>query len=323
MTTDRFERLSPGVLIGLSLLGFFVMVIGAIVIDYRYWWLGYLVIPVSSYTIISYKPYLSAYLLRCERTRYMLGLTCLSALCFILSALFITLWWLIAIIPWFILMGTWGEFTPDRIIPVQSKREKRALFMMMGIFTALLIGLFSIPSYIANNHQNPKAHFSITYQAIESYSLYETTLPRSQEHVIPQSWYQNPNHFVNDPINVIYANAFANQTRQNKPFGQVKKTEANKVYQDTILVGYQNDQYFMPLDAYKGDVARIVIYMGVTYQNNGLKLDQIDLNLMKKWARQDPVDKQEKIRNKTIQSQYGFDNKFVSHPWLIGFVISI
>ena len=37
----------------------------------------------------------------------------------------------------------------------------------------------------------------------------------------------------------------------------------------------------MPKDEYKGDVARIVLYMYVTYKDDGLGLDKINVNLMK------------------------------------------
>ena len=58
-----------------------------------------------------------------------------------------------------------------------------------------------------------------------------------------------------------------------------------------ILVGYKNNDYFMPLYSYKGDVARIILYMYVTYRDDdNFPTDKINIDLMKAWSRLDPVD---------------------------------
>jgi len=88
-----------------------------------------------------------------------------------------------------------------------------------------------------------------------------------------------------------------------------------------VLVGYSNDKYFMPTDEFKGDVARIVLYMYVTYKDDGLRTNQIDIGLMKNWSKQDPVDTREKERNNQIKAIYGYSNKFVDSPRLVRFVV--
>lgn len=86
-----------------------------------------------------------------------------------------------------------------------------------------------------------------------------------------------------------------------------------------------------PDDHYKGDIARILMYVYVHYINMGvtndytgpLKLtDVFNSNyslsevqqLMVKWNELDPVDETEKLRNDTVETIQGNRNPFVDHP---------
>lgn len=200
-------------------------------------------------------------------------------------------------------------------------KEKQIItYSSLGFFL-LLMGLFLVPSYVANSHKNPKSHFN-AYAAVESYLVFGDVSPKNQEHIIARDWYKNsPENFQNDYVNVIWSNEKANNYRQNRKFANLSKKNATAIEDKGTIVGYRNNDYFMPLDEYKGDVARIVIYMYVTYKDDGLNLKYIDLNLMKQWSKLDPVDQKEIARNKLIQQKYGYQNKFVSNPWLINFVI--
>ncbi len=183
----------------------------------------------------------------------------------------------------------------------------------------LLFCLFCIPSFVANNHKNPIDHFSSNYRAVDSYNLYGEG-PTNTEHVIARSWY-SINNYDNDYVNIIKSLETANSARGNLKFGRVRKTESNAIYFQDKVVGYKNSEFFMPTDEFKGDVARIMLYMYITYKDDGLNKNYINVGLMKTWSRQDPVDQRERTRNKTIQSQYGYSNKFVTTPWLVGFVV--
>lgn len=302
----------------------FWTILGAIIIDYRWWWLSFFSVTLSSYVLQLYKDKITENLLVHQRVRYILGWLSLISVLFIIFACFISLWWLFGgLIISFIIIWTWGNFSSDSEENLLPNREKKIIsYSGLGCFL-LLLGLFFIPSYVANNHKNPEDRFGTDPSAVLSYVLYEEGRPTNKEHVVPKSWFSNGDNtnYFNDYVNMINANEEANSARANLRLGNVRKTEANKVWDGNVLVGYKNDKYFMPLDKYKGDVARIVIYMYVTYKNDGLDTRYINLSLMKKWSRQDPVNQDEKDRNQSIKSQKGFNNKFVSNPWLIGFVI--
>lgn len=301
----------------------FWTIFGAITIDYRWWWLSFFSITLSSFTLELYKDKIIKSTLIHQRVRYILGWISLISVLFIVFACFISLWWLLGgLIISFIIIGTWGSFSSDSEENLLPNREKKIISYSGLGFMLLLLGLFFIPSYVANNHKNPQDRFNNNPPSVLSYYMYSDTPDYDKEHVTPKDWFKvNNNNFYNDYVNMINANKVANSYRNNYSFGEVKKTASNEVRDKGILVGYRKDKKFMPLDEYKGDVARIMIYMYVTYKDNGLDTKYIDLNLMKKWSRQDPVDQREIDRNNTIKTIYKYNNKFVSNPWLIGFVI--
>jgi len=180
--------------------------------------------------------------------------------------------------------------------------------------------LFCLPSFSANSSRNPQEGFAAQWSPVETYSIYGMGI-RDTEHIIAQSWYNSTENYVNDYINTVWSNMVANNARGNLPFGNVKKSRENTIYDNNNIVGYKDDEYFMPTDEYKGDVARIMLYMYITYQDDSLKKDYINVGLMKKWSKQDPVDDREKERNKTIDSQYKYSNKLVDRPWLVRFIV--
>lgn len=92
-----------------------------------------------------------------------------------------------------------------------------------------------------------------------------------------------------------------------------------------------DDGGFYPGDDHKGDVARIILYMAVMYDELILTddldalLDESDhytpagarmgqLNLLLKWHKQDPVDAFEQQRNQAIFEAQGNRNPFVDKP---------
>jgi endonuclease I len=92
-----------------------------------------------------------------------------------------------------------------------------------------------------------------------------------------------------------------------------------------------DDGGFYPGDDHKGDVARIILYMAVMYDQLTLTddldalLDESDhytpagarmgqLNLLLKWHKQDPVDAFEQQRNQAIYEAQGNRNPFIDKP---------
>jgi endonuclease I len=126
----------------------------------------------------------------------------------------------------------------------------------------------------------------------------------------------------NNIFNVLKSNKIANNYKGNFKFCEVEKVTKNEIKDNGILVGYRDlsKQCFMPLDEFKGDVARIVLYMYIVYKDklNKSMLENlrsfVDLNLMKSWSDTDKVSAKEMNRNIQILELYKYHNPFVTNP---------
>ena len=118
-------------------------------------------------------------------------------------------------------------------------------------------------------------------------------------------------------IRPVYPNT--NSTRNNYPYGDTNK--ATPKYYENMLFGYLSGGYFEPIDTVKGDVARTIMYLWVTYNNNSKPLNITsvfkDYNTMLKWHTMDKPDVLEGNRNNYSQtSKQKNRNPFVDHPEL-------
>ena len=128
-----------------------------------------------------------------------------------------------------------------------------------------------------------------------------------------------------------------NSSRGNTPYGDINKAnpkyydiDKGKVTNDNtkMLFGYSNGDYFEPIDATKGDVAREVMYLWVAYTGyttpGGTSYKPLnilnvfkDYNTLLTWHTQDKPDVLEGNRNDYVQtSKQKNRNPFVDHPEL-------
>lgn len=127
-----------------------------------------------------------------------------------------------------------------------------------------------------------------------------------------------------DLIHLRVTQAWINSSRSNSGFKEVSGGKTD---------GYGNEwsgNWFEPRDCVKGDVARIMMYMDVRYNgdtsSDGVNLTLVngetssdqpkfgDLDTLKKWHVQDPVDDLERKRNDVVFGIQGNRNPFVDHP---------
>ena len=118
-----------------------------------------------------------------------------------------------------------------------------------------------------------------------------------------------------------------NSTRSNDPFGVVANRDSHKVIADfgTTVSGYSYGGVFEPIDAVKGDVARIIFYTcAMYYQQYSINLLKMiaskDVQLFLKWNREDPVDEYEINRNNVAQGIQGNRNIFIDFPEFAEFI---
>ena len=122
------------------------------------------------------------------------------------------------------------------------------------------------------------------------------------EHIYPQSKL-NTEESKSDLHILRVADVEINSLRLNYPF-----TDGSGQYK---LV---NNNSFFPGDDWRGDVARIVMYVNLSY---GDSFDEVgSLELFLKWNREDPVSAFEMQRNNVIEDAQGNRNPFIDNPYL-------
>ena len=157
----------------------------------------------------------------------------------------------------------------------------------------------------------------------------------NREHVWPQSL-SNGNWGTDkggtDLLHLRPTYNSTNSSRGNTPYGDTNKTnpkyydvEAGAITNDNTktLWGYLSGSYFEPLDAVKGDVARIIMYLWTTYSGypNYSALNILDVfqsyDVLLRWHTQDRPDALEGHRNDYVESSNQHNrNPFVDHPEL-------
>lgn len=121
------------------------------------------------------------------------------------------------------------------------------------------------------------------------------------EHVYPQSLL-NASDAVTDLHHLRACDATVNSDRLNYPFA-----DGSGTYQ---LMGAT----WFPGDEWKGDVARMMMYLNLRYGESFTRVGTIELFL--KWNTEDPVSAFEEQRNTVIYGAQGNRNPFIDNPYL-------
>ena len=179
----------------------------------------------------------------------------------------------------------------------------------------------------SNSYSGLKSMFQHTdaYQGSSSqmyffYSGVSGSSNMNREHVWPKSlsngqFYEDSWTAGADVHHLRPADANVNSTRGNKPFGEVTGGTYSTAYTKSGKVGgYYNAGFFEPLDATKGDCARIILYVYTRWDQRNLK-DVFQSNeLLLKWCELDPVDEFEMQRNDVAQQYTNSRNVYIDYP---------
>jgi endonuclease I len=138
-----------------------------------------------------------------------------------------------------------------------------------------------------------------------------------REHVFPKSL-AVPSFDVEGPGADAHAirpiDSQMNNSRSNRKFAE------GSGYSHTTSQGE-----FYPGDEWKGDVARMMMYMHIRYGNrckanfvgSGLHTYHAEMpDIFLKWNMEDPVSEHEKIRNEVLETCQGNRNPFIDNPYL-------
>ena len=170
--------------------------------------------------------------------------------------------------------------------------------------------------------------------------LYSSTGLWNREHVVPKSWWGGgSNNAYSDIVSVIPSYSKSNSDKSNYPPGMVDKSRSYK-NSGRQWVGYPLSGYggsasrvWEPYDEYKGDYARIYMYVATCYSNlswdeynYGFKngewptMDPWMYNMLLEWHNSDPVSEKEKQINDDIFAQQGNRNPFIDYPALADYI---
>lgn len=143
------------------------------------------------------------------------------------------------------------------------------------------------------------------------------------EHTWPQSKFTKnfPENIQKTDLHHLFpVSSSANSTRSNHPFSEVKgRTTSSECTESFIGPSEVNNSVtaFEPPQIHKGNVARAMFYFAVRYNT---PISNLELDTLKRWNQEDPVDSLELTRNDQIENIQGNRNPFVDFPELIDFL---
>ncbi|UOU96823.1 endonuclease [Chryseobacterium daecheongense] len=153
----------------------------------------------------------------------------------------------------------------------------------------------------------------------------------NREHIVPQSLFNEAAPMVSDIHFIRATDGKVNGMRSNYPFGKVGTatftSKNGSKLGNSVSSGYSGT-VFEPIDAFKGDVARMIFYFVTRYQSklstftsgNMLGsstfpgLQTWELNVLLAWHNQDPVSQAEINRNNASYTFQGNRNPFIDNP---------
>ena len=171
-----------------------------------------------------------------------------------------------------------------------------------------------------------------------------STSGMNREHSLPKSWWggytESQGYIAYTDLNHLYpSDAEANEAKLNYPMGEVSTPTFNngctRVGTPVAGQGGGSSRVFEPDDRYKGDFARTYFYMAATYQaytwkytwmmrdlsaSSWTSLQPWAINLLLKWAREDPVSDKEKARNEAVFACQNNRNPFIDNPELMEYI---
>lgn len=160
----------------------------------------------------------------------------------------------------------------------------------------------------------------------------------NREHLFPQGIFESASPMKNDIHHVVPSDGKVNGQRGSYPFGEVDSpnwTSLNGSKRGpNTTAGYSNT-VFEPIDEFKGDIARCMLYFATRYETqvdswshamlNGTESQVYEdwfITLLVKWHTNDPVNQREIDRNNGAYTYQGNRNPYIDHPEYVNLIWS-
>ena len=145
------------------------------------------------------------------------------------------------------------------------------------------------------------------------------------EHTWPQSRFSKSYNRGTQKADLHHlhpTNSKSNSIRGNNPFAEVNggKSPTKSCLSSksgraiAIPSGIGRSNSFQPPAEHRGNVARALFYFSTRYE---MKINTVQEYYLRKWHQDDPVDTEERTRNKKIFTAQGNRNPFVDNPQLV------
>lgn len=183
--------------------------------------------------------------------------------------------------------------------------------------------------YSENPNGTDPYNFTYSTNQCGSYSVEGNCYNR--EHIVPQSLFNSNSPMVADIHFIRATDGKVNGMRSNYPYGKVGSasfTSLNGSKLGTSISPGYSGIVFEPIDAFKGDVARMILYFVTRYETqlSGFStgnmlggsafpgLQTWELNQLLAWNTLDPVSPAEIGRNNASYTYQGNRNPYIDHP---------
>lgn len=149
----------------------------------------------------------------------------------------------------------------------------------------------------------------------------------NREHSFPKSWFNDLDPMYSDMNHLVPTDGWVNNKRSNYPFGVTASPTWTSTNGSKLGIssypGYTG-VVFEPISAYKGDFARIILYMAVRYYGEdsgwpgsdmvtGSQPKDWAIKMLLEWNVNDPVSQKEKDRNEAVYLIQGNRNPFIDN----------
>ena len=160
----------------------------------------------------------------------------------------------------------------------------------------------------------------------------------NREHLLPQSIFNSAAPMYSDIHFVVPTDGYVNGQRSNLPFGEVANPSwtsmnGSKKGGNTFSAFY-GGQVFEPINEFKGDIARCLLYFATRYESNVTSWSYSGvfngtsnqvyahwfINLLLSWHENDPVNAREISRNNACYTHQGNRNPYIDSAHYVALI---
>ena len=180
---------------------------------------------------------------------------------------------------------------------------------------------------VLDMYSNEKRYFGDKGSAVSGMNI---------EHSVAKSWWGgNKNNAYCDLHHLNPSDQEANSRKSNYPLGELTSVSWDNgvTFVGKANINGSSMNAYEPCDEYKGDFARVFMYMFTCYQDLTWEYTWMNyekstyptlkpwaVELLLKWHKQDPVSEKEVNRNNAVKEVQGNRNPFVDYPQLADYV---